>query len=677
MIDAGNLPTPAVIATALSSATDAPVTDLPDLGKFPAKRHRNRKSRDALRRIPASDGQTETEEVSAASAGDTSASTKQLPTDGQEAAQCPDGQPVRNSMQKPPKSLKIVEKPPTVPVHQRKQKNGSTAPDRIASSTLSSTQPQGTMWPEDNKKALAEAAKSALEARPANAGIIITSDEIHGLLDQNPSYIELCEIIESKGFVIDRGQFARILLSAVPGLNGPSSARVRGTTARPPSGPEPSTSEGHQPTGYPDAPPSSIEDPERTRNDPKPSQIHYQPVTINGLALTQFRANGRHNHEASAPPALTNGAVTTLQVASYSSPAIQSPAPIASGSSKSVRFTDERKIIQASVTADKCGRLKREQIINSPTSASPARNKRRVAQMTLGTGTPHAVINMPIPPPSQPKPPTPPLTKEDMARKRSFNDIVDLTQDLSDDDDPWERAKRQRVGEGSHTSLANISASAEQVPMAENTITVPNPTSLTPWDNPDHFRTLLLGDSPNLTSNITNTQSPPSNAYADISQFKYQPLLPQSQNEHLRTADVVKPMRRENALRRSLYNAKTLARDILISAGRHPTEKPLNAHLEILQKNFQKVDTTSDLSTFRWDLVDPGGQRLEAHQIQSNTDDVEMEDADDEAPRIGAPSPTIRRRTRISVTANGDDAAVPTGRTSFLLISNTILLNCG
>ena len=35
--------------------------------------------------------------------------------------------------------------------------------------------------------------------------------------------------------------------------------------------------------------------------------------------------------------------------------------------------------------------------------------------------------------------------------------------------------------------------------------------------------------------------------------------------------------------------------------------QPLNYHLEILRKNFRQVTDLSDLGTFRWDLVDPGG----------------------------------------------------------------------
>jgi hypothetical protein len=80
-----------------------------------------------------------------------------------------------------------------------------------------------------------------------------------------------------------------------------------------------------------------------------------------------------------------------------------------------------------------------------------------------------------------------------------------------------------------------------------------------------------------------------------------------ARNPLLEYDGIVKPIDRSFALRKSRYDPKTIARDILISAGKHPTQRSLNAHLEQLKERFAKVDHTSDLSTFRWDIVDPGG----------------------------------------------------------------------
>ncbi|KAJ6024015.1 hypothetical protein N7540_004812 [Penicillium herquei] len=53
------------------------------------------------------------------------------------------------------------------------------------------------------------------------------------------------------------------------------------------------------------------------------------------------------------------------------------------------------------------------------------------------------------------------------------------------------------------------------------------------------------------------------------------------------------------------YDPTTIARDILIAAAKHPTEESLNYHLSTLQKNMWAMDMTADLTTIRWDLIDP------------------------------------------------------------------------
>ncbi|KAJ5800513.1 uncharacterized protein N7518_002581 [Penicillium psychrosexuale] len=67
---------------------------------------------------------------------------------------------------------------------------------------------------------------------------------------------------------------------------------------------------------------------------------------------------------------------------------------------------------------------------------------------------------------------------------------------------------------------------------------------------------------------------------------------------------VVQPIRQSDLLRKQSYNPATIARDILVSAGKHPTEKPLNHRLEALRLHLTKADIIADLATIRWDLVD-------------------------------------------------------------------------
>lgn len=91
--------------------------------------------------------------------------------------------------------------------------------------------------------------------------------------------------------------------------------------------------------------------------------------------------------------------------------------------------------------------------------------------------------------------------------------------------------------------------------------------------------------------------------------------------------DVAQPLNRKHALRRSNYEVKTIARDILLATGKHPEMRPLNGHLEILKESFKKVDNTSDLSTLKWDLIDPGDPPAEA--LKATLIEIE-DDADDE-----------------------------------------------
>lgn len=74
-------------------------------------------------------------------------------------------------------------------------------------------------------------------------------------------------------------------------------------------------------------------------------------------------------------------------------------------------------------------------------------------------------------------------------------------------------------------------------------------------------------------------------------------------------SDIVQVLDAQDAAIKESYDPTTIARDVLIATGRHPLEKPLNHHLEILRGKFSAVDLSSDLDTFRWDLVDQVGAR--------------------------------------------------------------------
>lgn len=62
---------------------------------------------------------------------------------------------------------------------------------------------------------------------------------------------------------------------------------------------------------------------------------------------------------------------------------------------------------------------------------------------------------------------------------------------------------------------------------------------------------------------------------------------------------IIQPINAKKARRTFDFNISTLPRDILY------TTYELNTHLDILKAQYKEVNDFSDLSTFRWDLVDP------------------------------------------------------------------------
>ena len=325
-----------------------------------------------------------------------------------------------------------------------------------------------TYWPEHKKRALAEAARLALMSTPPNIGKTITADEIHALLDTNPSYAELCEHIEGRGFDINRPEFARMLLAAVPDMNTPNNAQ------KPPA-PPPAPSQAPAPAPA-TRPRPSTQAPIFNPPIPPPQPLLYQ---------SQNAYNTPYSPYPMPTPSMNN-------------------LPKVEGDTK-----DQRGI----------GAVKEEYL---------------------------------------------PQSKQDKARKRTFEDIVDLTTTLSDDDDFMRHRPRPKVDK---------SKVMHPQPLSDDALN-------------DRWRPSGLG----------GTEQP------------YRPLPHRSGREHLLYELVVDPMnKKRDAFKKNSYDPRTICRDILLASGRHPTMPPLNHHLDVLRERFMSVENNADLSTFRWDLVDPGG----------------------------------------------------------------------
>ncbi|OCT44603.1 hypothetical protein CLCR_05354 [Cladophialophora carrionii] len=376
----------------------------------------------------------------------------------------------------------------------------------------------GTIWPEDKRKALADAAIKALKEVPENALVTITPADIHGMLEQNPSYIDLCELLEKKGLKFHRGQFARQLLSNVPYLNGPS--------------------------GKPVPTPSSP----ALRRDATPS-VPPQDLTVpSTAAMASTRAQG--NAGNSRFQAINGGVNNAV--------------------------------------------FKSEKPLFGPQQSNTV------------------ALHLPRPRPSKPhllaRPEPPPGSKEANARKRDFSEVVDLTA-LSDNEDYVMLKKLARFA-----SPPPSDPSIHPLFRYENFPTLIDPQQrkaqgLRPLED------LLPAQSGVLEQlyRHNSIQSPHIQSYPPLPHFPAHqpgrplqipppPPIPVQQGPFKCLA---KPVNKAEALRKTCYDAKTVARDLLIAIGRHPTERPLNAHLAGLLDKYIEID--SDLSTFEWDVIDPGG----------------------------------------------------------------------
>ena len=485
----------------------------------------------------------------------------------------PQSQSIRQAMEQfHQNSSSPVPKAQNIPGNSKQAKtNTSTSPPKAPPSTAPPSQPVpaqsapllkpgGTYWPESKKKALAEAARIALTSSAPNQGKPITTQEIHELLDQNPSYIQMCEILEYRGFVIDRGHFARTLLKAVPDLGSASS-------------------------------PANAASINATNGDrATPTNASPTATTPNTTATSAMRTAGSFGKLVKATSNDSTAQTKTSQPLPFSvPPAAAHPAPNA----YVTPYAPAPPSANQASGANQSNGAPRDYRFSDPENWKPEmpRHPASIPYKGRHESTLHAHLSFSVaqqPGSTNGQAPeqnevtysnglSPHPTKQEMARKRTFDEIVDLTS--APDEEELERHR------------------PKPRPDDENAL------------GPSKYITNGFDQAARLQQNIGRSTPKP---------FKYKYS---GRDALLQSYDIVAPMnKRRDALRRSTYNAKTIARDILLGIGKHPSMAPLNAHLDILKDKFKAVDNESDLSTFRWDLVDP---EEEANVRRSDTDDEE------------------------------------------------------
>lgn len=223
----------------------------------------------------------------------------------------------------------------------------------------------------------------------------------------------------------------------------------------------------------------------------------------------------------------------------------------------------------------------------TPVAASPANS----GIQTASPAAPAPVAEM-VPIKAELKPPA---NKEEAARKRNLSDLIDLTQ-LSDEEERGPPVKRL------HADAAHSFGSP--YPLVQDAVVV---------------------DAEPVTVNF-----PIANILPPAQRSIPNPMLAPA--SEFRNRAVVESMDRKKALRRNNYNPATIARDVLLACGRHPSERHLNQHLDGLRTTLG-IPFDSDLSTIGWDLLDPGTPppgyfKESVHDLTGDADDEE--DSEDE-----------------------------------------------
>jgi len=358
-------------------------------------------------------------------------------------------------------------------------------------------QSSGTLWPLEKRNALTSTALRALRANPENAKINLTEDDLKKMLEDNPSYITLCELLEQRGLKFHRGHFARELLNSVPDLKTPT---------------------------------------------PVPQ---------------------------SATPATTGQSAATAPMASQTPLALPPPPSQYAGSPPGYAPPYTHPL--------------QGQFVPAQPPPGPAYGQGVPYSGIQGHPPPSASYKTPKPKvPTRPEPP--PGSKEAAARKRDFSELIDLTE-LGDDDNYVVPDK-----------YARFDGPDSDVEMDENPFQAFQ--KQTQPARPQQHQPPLTGwfVTPPTQQMHFNPQSHDSNIMK----------RPETANDSKAGRLVLaKTLNKNEALKKQYYDPKTVARDVLIASGRHPAERPLNVHLAGMLGKYIELD--SDVSTFDWDEIDPGG----------------------------------------------------------------------
>lgn len=451
-----------------------------------------------------------------------------------------------------------AQRPTPAPVaktaHSRQSAAQSHSSPQANPSRSAAASSSASLWPPHKKGALADATAKWLMGLPENVGKSVSQQAVLDILNLNPSYVQLCESLEELGMKFERSTLARELLKAVP---------------------------------------------DGLRTQPKPSN----PVTSTKGTSTLATATTKD-------PCLIS-----------SSESQRASSPNLSRGSNTVAYSTPRSLSDAAREVNQMhkstfhhgGAVQHpQQGPYSNQSQTTANGSRPQSQARSDSQSTPPEVTSELRPQ---EPPRSPADKEEAARKRTFADLVDLTKgDESDGDGPPSKKTSQMPT----SDVVPFNApSAQHRDLLAYPQQHPHPNDqhlLKPYQYQPKAKGQFgsgLMNPPQQPNAIVPSNQQPAEAAQPLSKAPG-PNAESLQQSRMRGRMLVEPIMRDRVARKSRYNSNTIARDVLLATGRHPDMRGLNQHLNSMQKllgqHGGETDTTGtkcDLSTIRWEIIDP------------------------------------------------------------------------
>lgn len=509
-----------------------------------------------------------------------------------------------------------------------------TAPvDSAANAHAINTQPSETniqptapqanahLWPPGKKGLLAEIAARWLHG--VNPERVVTTTEILKLLDLNPDYVQLCESLEATGLRFERAAFARELLRGIPAAGPANQTSPKVTEASIMS----ANGTVAQATGS--AAPEEL--------DPKPKRRRATKAEMEQRRSLGL-ANGM-NKQGKGKGKQTMGMVE-YEMPSFSvSDTAQPGAYVTHMSEQPMPSFDQPTEMSPHFSAS--NDYSRQPSLSVQPERRSVSGVQQGIPTPVGSAQPMEVVR-PLSPPRQP------ADKEEAARKRGFADLVHLTAGDSDDDDlpPMKMMKpsqgprpgqhdQQHMQRANQPHQPNPQSHQQHMQQASafsrfkvSPSAAPSPgNARPPFQTPAISTNSHLYMQPNGSFGVAPTavmrvgptpapaptmKTPTISSPAPPPPKRKGPTNEQLQHERMKGRMVVEPIMRDRVARKSTYDSRTIARDILLATGRHPDMRPLNSHLNTMQKllgdkggMLDQSGNKSDLATIKWDILDP------------------------------------------------------------------------